>query len=136
MIPRVFPHIAFVVGFYAIAVLWLGYFSLGEDVFLLRFISGSSFSVTIGDLIVAVGILLLWVETLLAATRTRFVSAWINHVLSGILFAACLLAFVSLPGFGTSTFGFLTLMSLADFTAGIWITLVSAQNHTSIRAGT
>jgi hypothetical protein len=85
--------------------------------------SGVDWSLSAGDVLLALAVLLLAVE-LVKATRigTRSV---VDHVLSAILFVAMAAEFLMLPQAATSTFFILTAMGLADVIAGIIIGLRS-----------
>ena len=54
-------------------------------------------------------------------------SSIFNHGLSLVLFIACGLIFLFVPGFGTGTFLIITLMSLVDVVAGYSISILTAR---------
>ena len=87
--------------------------------------SGHLWSVTLGDLVVLVSLLILFVE-LLKSTASRQV-AIINHSLAMLLFIACLVEFLLFRAFATSTFFLLTVMVLLDVSAGFIMTIVAAR---------
>lgn len=86
---------------------------------------GRGWDVSSGDLFVLLGLIMLFFE-LLRATNTNKV-AIINHSLSLILFIFCLVEFLLIPGFATSTFFLLTVMTLLDVLAGFIVTIVAAR---------
>jgi hypothetical protein len=94
---------------------------------------GSHWSVTGGDLMILLGLIVLFFE-LVRATNTNKV-AIINHSLSMILFILCLVEFLLVPGFATSTFFILTTMTLLDVLAGFIVTIVTARKDFDFSAG-
>ena len=98
---------------------------LTEPLFSITMASRAAWPVSLGDLLLAVSLVVLFVE-LLKSTNSRRV-AIINHSLSMLLFVACLVEFLLAPAFATSTFFLLTLMVLLDVLAGFIVTIVSAR---------
>jgi hypothetical protein len=96
-------------------------------------VSGENWVITGGDLFIFVSLFLLFVEVL-RATKTGTESI-LNHAFSALLFVACLLAFVLVPMFSTSTFFILTLMTLMDFMAGFMVTTLAARRDFGISGG-
>jgi hypothetical protein len=76
---------------------------------------------SLGDLFVAGSLVVLFVELLKAASSRHM--AVINHSLSIVLFIGCLVEFLILPAFATSTFFLITLMVLLDVLAGFVVSL-------------
>jgi hypothetical protein len=90
---------------------------------------------SIGDLLQLVTLILLFVE-MIKATRTT-AREIINHALSMLTFVAALILFLAVKGFGTSSFFFITMMSLFDVIAGYTISIVAAEHDLGLgRAGT
>src|SRR4051812_5029208 len=81
---------------------------LGGELFRVPMTSGGSWPVALSDLILAGALVVLFIELLKATTSQKV--AIINHSLSMILFVVCLVEFLLLPGFATSTFFLLSLM--------------------------
>ncbi len=94
---------------------------LGEALFAMPTASGGVWSVTLGDLIVFLSLLVLFIE-LLKSTGSRHVAV-INHSLSMLLFIGCLVEFLLFRAFTTSAFFLLTAMVLLDVLAGFIVTL-------------
>ena len=88
-------------------------------------ISTDYWAVTYGDIFVSLSLLMLFIE-IVKSTRTD-ASSIINHGLSMALALVCVLEFVTIPGFGTSAFFFLTLMQILDVVAGFTVTIVAAK---------
>jgi len=86
---------------------------------------GTKWLVSTGDVVVFIGLIMLFFE-MLKSTRSDSV-AIVNHSLSMILFIFCLVEFLLLRPFGTSTFFLLTTMTLLDVLAGFIVTIVTAR---------
>ena len=97
----------------------------GEQLFTISMASGAPWPVSLSDLILAGSLVVLFIE-LLKSTTSRSI-AIINHALSMILFIVCLVEFLLLPAFATSTFFLLTVMVLLDVLAGFIVTIVAAR---------
>jgi hypothetical protein len=87
--------------------------------------SGASLSATWGDLVLAVGLIALFVEVL-KATRAGAASV-LDHGLSLTLMVAVLLQFLLLPQAGNGVFLFLVLMCLIDVVAGFAVGMAVAR---------
>jgi hypothetical protein len=105
-------------------------YRLAEQLFTIRMTSKAEWAVSLGDLLIAAALVVLFVE-LLKSTNSRRV-AIINHSLSMLLFVACLVEFLLAPAFATSTFFLLTLMVLLDVLAGFIVTIVSARRDVDL----
>ena len=82
-----------------------------------RLLSGTRWSLTIGDLLISLGALLLLLEVIKAGRPgAKYVT---DHLLSLLVFAAAIGEFVMLPQFGISTVFLLAMLALVDFLAGI-----------------
>jgi hypothetical protein len=73
--------------------------------------------VTLNNVLVALGILLLLLEVMRAARPAA--KYFVDHFLSLLVFGAAAAEFVLLPKFGNSTFFLITLIAMVDFFAGI-----------------
>jgi len=87
--------------------------------------SGGQWSVAGGDLLILLGLFMLFFE-LIKSTSSEHV-AIVNHSLSMVLFIVALVEFLLLPGFATSTFFLLSMMVLLDVVAGFTVTIISAR---------
>jgi hypothetical protein len=93
-------------------------------------LSGRSMDVSTGDLLVLLGIALLYVEILKA---TRLASkAIMDHVLSFILFIAMVIQFIAMPRAATSTYLMLMALSFVDVIGGFTITIRTAQRDIAL----
>lgn len=96
-----------------------------RQLFSIGMISGASWTLTLGDLVVVITLLLLFVE-LIKATRTGG-SSIVDHALSTILFVFCLVEFILVPEAATSVFFFIMIVTLIDVVAGFSITIRAAR---------
>lgn len=126
------PLLVIVVGLYH-AVVLAGLGSLATVLFDVALISGATFAFSMADLLLVLGLLLLYVE-IFKAPRTSSLSI-VDHLLSLLLFVVCLVEFIVLPGFGTSVFLLLTLMCFVDVVAGFTVTISAARRDFGIEAG-
>ncbi len=95
-----------------------------------KLVSGAAWNVTVADLLLASGLVLLFLE-MISATRTGS-STVINHGFSLVVFVAALVEFIVLPQFGTSTFFLITMYTLLDVVAGFTVTIATARRDFSV----
>ncbi len=98
---------------------------LTDQLFTIHMTSRAEWAVSLGDLLLAASLVVLFVELLKSTTSRRI--AIINHSLSMVLFILCLVEFLLFPAFATSTFFLVTLMVLLDVLAGFIVTIVAAR---------
>lgn len=98
---------------------------LAERFIALPMISGVEWVLTKGDAIVLLAVTFLFLE-ILKSTSTGTATI-INHGISLLLFIICLVQFLLMPNFATSTFFILMAMTLLDVLAGVIVTIVSAR---------
>lgn len=108
--------------------------ALRDPLFSIPMVSGSGWNVGTGDLILFLSLILLFFE-LLKSTSSQKV-AIINHALSMILFVVCLVAFLLVKGFATSTFFLIMTMVMLDVLAGFIVTIISARKDLDFASGT
>ena len=112
-----FPLLLIPLAVYNIIVFLMPGVSFTEPLVRVTLMSGEEWPVTLGEILLAVGILLLLLEVIKGARPgAKFLT---DHLLSLIVFGAAAAEFVLWPKFGNSTFGLLVLLSLADFLSGI-----------------
>lgn len=85
--------------------------------FSITLMSKDVWTVTLNDMLVALGILLLLLEVMRAARPAA--KYFTDHLLSLLVFGGAAAEFVMLPKFGNSTFFLITLIAMVDFFAGI-----------------
>lgn len=98
---------------------------LGGPLFFVTMASGVRWGVSLGDVLVFVSLCVLFVELLKSTASRR--SAIVNHGLSMVLFIVCLVEFLLLPAFATSTFFLILAMVLLDVLAGFTVSIVTAR---------
>ncbi len=103
------------------------------ELFTVPMTSGASLSVSLSDLVLSGALVILFIELLKSTTSQK--AAIVNHALSMLLFIVCLVEFLLLPGFATSTFFLLTLMVVLDVLAGFIVTIVSARRDVDFADG-
>ncbi|WP_269931450.1 hypothetical protein [Aminobacter sp. HY435] len=94
------------------------------EVVSLTMMSGGVFSLSLGDLLVVVALLLFFVE-IVKATRTTSASV-VDHLLSTFVFVAFLVEFLLVRAAAHSVFFILMVIALLDVLAGFSVSLRSA----------
>lgn len=107
----------------------LGIFGSGDDpwanqMLSIRMMSGGVFSMTLGDLIVLIGLLLFFIE-IVKSTRTSSASI-MDHLLSTFVFVAFLVEFLLVKGAAHSVFFTLMVIALVDVLAGFSVSMRAA----------
>jgi hypothetical protein len=87
-------------------------------------LSGGVWTMTLGDILVLVALVLLFVE-IVKSTGTSNASI-VDHVLSTALFVAFLIEFLLVPGAEHSVFFTIMVISLVDVLAGFTVSIRSA----------
>ncbi len=101
-----------------------------DTLFNVRMISGAEWGVTTSDILVLLGILLLFVE-ILKSTRMGM-RAIVDHILSFVLFVAMLAEFITVGKAATSTFFVLLALSFVDVVSGFSVTIRTAQRDIAL----
>ena len=94
------------------------------EIFSLSMMSGGVFSMTLGNLMVVIGLLLFFVE-IVKSTRTSNASV-IDHLLSTFVFVAFLVEFLLVRGAAHPVFFTLMVIALIDVLAGFSVSLRAA----------
>jgi hypothetical protein len=95
------------------------------ELFSISMISGARWALTLGDVVIVITLMLLFVE-LVKSTRTSSTSI-IDHALSTILFILCMIEFLVVERAATSVFFIITVVTLIDVVAGFSITIRAAR---------
>src|SRR5438477_7864558 len=112
-----FPLLLIPLAIYNIIAFLMPDVRFGEPLFKLALMSGTEWPVTLSDVLVALGILLLLLEVVKGARPgAKYLT---DHLLSLIVFGAAAAEFVLWPKFGTSTYFLMTALSLVDFLSGL-----------------
>ena len=112
-----FPLLLIPLAIYNIIVLMMPGVSLADPIVKLTLMSGNEWQLTLSDILVALGILLLLCEVIKGARPgAKYLT---DHLLSLIVFGGAVAEFLLWTRFGTSTYFLLTMLALADFLSGI-----------------
>src|ERR1700744_4328585 len=111
-----FPLLLIPVALYNIIVFLMPSVAFGDTLVKIPLISGAQWSVTLTDVLLALGILLLLLEVVKGARPGA--KYLMDHLLSFIIFGCAAAEFVMWPRFGNSTFFLLVLLSATDFLSG------------------
>src|SRR5436309_3551591 len=112
-----FPLLLIPLAICNIIVLLMPGVSFAAPLFTLALMSGVAWPVTLSDVLIALGILLLLFEVIKGARPGS--KYFMDHLLSLVVFGGAAAEFVMLPQFGTSTYFLLTMLALVDFLSGI-----------------
>ena len=130
-----FPLMAIVLFAYNVLIFGLGVG--GSDwthaIFTVNMVSGVPWTMTIGDLMILFGLLLLFFE-ILKATRIGRMSI-VDHLLSTLVLIGFLVEFLLVQGAATSVFFILMVMTLVDVMAGFSVSIRSATRDVSLGDG-
>lgn len=130
---RVFPLLILVLAAYN-GIVYFTTLTSDSAVFAIALPSKDVLRISLGGLLVVLGLLLLYVE-IVKATRTSTVAV-VDHVLSMGVFVVALLELLLLKDFGTLTFFLITLMTFIDVIAGFTVTIQGARRDFGVdRAG-
>jgi hypothetical protein len=112
-----FPLLLIPLAIYNIIVFLMPGVTLAEPVLTLTLMSGAGWPVTLSDILLALGILLLLFEVIKGARPgAKYLT---DHLLSLIVFGAAAAEFLLWPKFGTSIYFLLSMLALVDFLSGI-----------------
>ncbi len=112
-----FPLLLIPLAIYNIVVFLMPGVSLTEPLVRLTLMSGAEWPLTLSDMLLTLGVLLLLSEIIKSARPgAKYLT---DHLLSLIVFGGAAAEFVLWPRFGSSTFFLLTMLALVDFLSGI-----------------
>ncbi|MBH5370819.1 hypothetical protein [Bradyrhizobium glycinis] len=112
-----FPLLLIPLAVYNIIAFLMPSVSFSDVLFKVPMITGEAWPVTLADLLLALGVMLLLLEVVKGARPgSKFL---MDHLLSLIIFGAAAAEFVMWPKFGNSTYFLLVLLAMADFLGGI-----------------
>jgi hypothetical protein len=133
---RLIPMLVFPIALYNVFALGgtvAGHHDIQELItrtFEVTMFSGDPWKISFSDFMLLFGLVMLFIE-IVKATRSSS-KQLINHGLSMVVFVVALIEFITLKGFATSTFFFLTMFTLFDVVAGYTISVVSAEHDLGI----
>ena len=93
-------------------------------------ISGATWNMSAGDVLIAFGVLMLFAEVV-KSTRIG-IRTLVDHGLSLLLFLGMLVEFLLVPQVATSTFFLLLVLSFVDVLGGFAVTLRTAQRDLTV----
>jgi hypothetical protein len=112
-----FPLLLIPLAIYNIIVFLMPGVSFTDPLVKLTLMSGTEWPLTLSDVLLALGILLLMCEVIKGARPgAKYLT---DHLLSLIVFGAAAAEFVLWSKFGTSTYFLLTALSMVDFLSGL-----------------
>src|SRR3954469_5395859 len=112
-----FPLLLIPLAIYNIIVFLMPGVSFADTIVKLTLLSGVEWQVTLSDILLTLGMLLLLSEVVKGARPgAKYLT---DHLLSLIVFGAAAAEFLLWPKFGTSTYFLLPLFALVDFLAGV-----------------
>jgi hypothetical protein len=112
-----FPLLLIPIAIYNILAFLMQGVSLTDPLFKLTLMSGSDWPVTLSDILLALGVLMLLLEVIKGARPgAKYLT---DHLLSFVVFGAAAAEFLLWPKFASSTFFLLTLLAFTDFVSGI-----------------
>ena len=112
-----FPLLLVPLAIYNILVFLMPTVSLTDPLIKITLVSGVAWAVTLSDVLLALGILMLMLEVIKGARPgAKYLT---DHLLSLIVFGAAAAEFLLWPKFGTSIYFLLALLALVDFISGI-----------------
>lgn len=112
-----FPLLLIPLAIYNIIVFLMPGVSFTDPLVKLTLMSGTEWPLTLSDVLLALGILLLMCEIIKGARPgAKYLT---DHLLSLIVFGAAAAEFVLWPKFGTSTYFLLAALSMVDFLSGL-----------------
>ena len=94
--------------------------------------SGATWSITMGDALIALSLIFLFFEVL-KATRTSARSMF-DHMLSTLVFIGALVEFLIVPQAATSVFAILLVMALIDVMAGWSVSMRAARRDLTVES--
>jgi hypothetical protein len=112
-----FPLLLIPLAVYNIIAFLMPGVSFADPLFRLPLVSGAQWPISLSDILLAIGVLLLLFEVIKGARpAAKYLT---DHLLSLVVFGASAAEFLMWPKFGTSTYFLLSLLALVDFLSGI-----------------
>jgi hypothetical protein len=104
--------------------------NFNASIFSVHMVSDAEWPVTVSDILITLGLVLLFVE-IIKATRLGSRSL-VDHMLSMLLFVIMLVEFILLRQAATSTFFLLMVISLVDVVGGYSVTIRTSQRDIAL----
>ena len=106
---------------------------LDAIVFAVPMISGADVAFTGGNLLIAAGLVMLFIEVLKAARASN--GTIVDHILSTLVFSGALVEFLLVRLAGTATFALIVGLCLLDVLAGFSVSIRTSRRDVSIGNG-
>jgi hypothetical protein len=119
-----FPFLIVVILIYNLIV-FLSATALNDAVFSVPMISKAVMTVTVGDLIILFGLVVLFIEVLKSARSAT--STILDHMMSTAVFIVALVEFLIVREAGTAVFLIITTICLIDVVAGYTVSIRTAR---------
>ncbi|RIJ29592.1 hypothetical protein D1222_09375 [Henriciella algicola] len=107
--------------------------NLNATLFSVPMVSGVSWKMRLGDILLLVSLVLLSIE-IMKATSSRS-SAMVNHMASMAVLLTCIVCFILFANFATATFFLFTCIALIDVMVGVIVSIVSARRDFGVGDG-
>jgi hypothetical protein len=127
-----FPFLVIVVLIYNLIV-FVSATALGDTVLSVSMMSGAVLSLTTGDLVILLGLLVLFIEVMKSARSTS--STILDHMLSTVVFIVALVEFLIVRHAGTVVFLVITTICLIDVVAGYTVSIRAARRDIAFDNG-
>jgi hypothetical protein len=101
-----------------------------KELFSFQMMSGGVFTMSLGDALIVLALVLLFIEVIKSSRATR--SSILDHLLSTFVFVAFLVEFLLVKGAAHSVFFTLMVIALVDVLAGFSVSLRAARRDVSI----
>ena len=112
-----FPLLLIPIAIYNMIVFLMPGVTMLEPIARLQLMSGAEWQLTLSDMMLALGIVLLMFEVIKGARPgAKYLT---DHLLSLVVFGGAAVEFLEGPRFGTSTYFLLALLALVDFLSGL-----------------
>lgn len=119
-----FPFLIVVILIYNLIV-FLSATALNDPVLSVPMISRAVMTVTVGDLVILLGLVVLFIEVLKSARSTT--ATILDHMMSTAVFIVALVEFLIVREAGTAVFLILTTICLIDVVAGYTVSIRTAR---------
>ena len=128
-----FPFILLIFLAYNAIVFTQGVAALNDVILSVNMVSGSIWNLTVSDLLITAALILLFIEVI-KATRTG-AGTILDHLLSTLVFIACLVEFIIVGQASTSTFFIIMVIAFIDVVAGYSVSIRSARRDLAVGYG-
>lgn len=103
---------------------------LGREIASLQMMSGATWAMSVGSLLIVIALVLLFFEILKASIRNRF--QVVDHLLSLLIFIVFLIEFLLIERAATDVFFILMAIAFVDVVAGFSVSIRTASRDVSI----